>query len=101
MAAIKSSDALADQRHMGLHSKGTIEEERSQDIGIAESDTAVQPEINADIERVNKAGPWPYPGFRNTWRWVREANSAVEKKTPGFVCSETPPGVWFAHSEIE
>lgn len=101
MTAIKSSDAVADQRHMGLHSKGTIEEERSQDTGVGEFETALQPEITASIERVNKAGPWPYPGFGNTWRWVREADSSVEEKTPGIVCSEATPDLHFAHSAVE
>jgi len=77
---IKSNDLGDDDVRMGLRSNRTIEEKRSQAIGIAESDTAVQPEITADIERVNKAGPWPYPGFRNTWRWVHQANSAVEEE---------------------
>jgi len=79
---IKSNDHDDDDVRMGLRSSRTNEEERSQDIGITESETAVQPEITADIERVNKAGSWPYPGFRNTWRWVRQANNAIEETTP-------------------
>ena len=98
---IKSNDHDDDDVRMGLRSNRTIEEERSQDIGIAESDTAVQPEITAHIERVNNAGQWPFPGFRNTWRWVRQANSAVEEKTPGVMCSETTPGFHFTYSEAE
>lgn len=98
---IKSNDHDDDDVRMGLRSSRTNEEERSQDIGITEFETAVPPEITADIERVNTAGPWPYPGFGNTWRWVREANSTVEEKTSGDVWSETAPGLRFAHSEAE
>jgi len=98
---IKSNDHDDDDVRMGLRSSRTNEEERSQDIGITESDTAAQPEITADIERVNRAGSWPYPGFRNTWRWVCEANNSIEETRPPVVRSETAPGLHFTHSEAE
>jgi len=76
---IKCRDHVDDDPRMGRHPIGTIEEERSPHTGTSESDTSAQAGIAADAERVNKAGPWPYPGFGNTWRWIRETMDAGEE----------------------
>jgi len=79
---------------MGRSPNGTIEQEHPKRFWIAESERPLQPEVN-------RAGPWPYPGFGNTWRWIREAKKAAEQSTPPVVRSESTPEAHFAHFETE